>query len=210
LNKIPLLGETKEKMLNELRGGKKTARELATTLDIQVSATRKHLESLSTLNIVGEEFVHEGIGRPKKFYFLTDDGFELFPRQYERILCAVLSKLSDSGTPNPDSMVKEVAREIAKGMDVEGEDTLEKVGTLVKALNDFGFDAAFEETDSNFTITSHNCPLHKAAMRHQKIVCHDLHDEIIKSALDTRDVKLERCLTRGDNMCKHVIEKRSL
>jgi DeoR family transcriptional regulator, suf operon transcriptional repressor len=210
LNKILLLGETKEKMLNELRGGKKTAKDLADVLQIQVSAARKHLEALSTLDIVREEFIQEGIGRPKKFYRLTEDGRELFPRQYERILCEILEKLKNSDGQASESLVKEVAHEISREINHVEHNNHTDVVTLVKALSDFGFDAALEETSTSFVITSHNCPLYKAAMKHQKIVCHSLHDEIIKSALDTRDVRLERCLTRGDNACRHVIEKRNL
>lgn len=211
MNKIPLLGETKEKMLNELRGGKRTAKDLADTLDIQVSAARKHLEALYALNIVREVFVQNGIGRPKKFYYLTEEGHELFPRQYERMLCGVLDKLSNSQIANPEAMVKEIAREIASDLDTaQGNDDGSRIETLVRALNDFGFDSAFEETDSSFVVTSHNCPLHKVAMQHQKIVCHSFHDEIIKTALDTRDVKLECCLSRGDNVCKHVVGKKNL
>jgi predicted ArsR family transcriptional regulator len=210
LNKIPLLGETKEKMLNELREGKKTAKDLADVLDIQVSAARKHLETLSSLDIVKEEFIQDGIGRPKKFYSLTEDGRELFPRQYERVLCGILEKLNHSEGQVGESLVKEVAHEISREIKISENENHTMIETLSKALNDFGFDATVEETGTSFVITSHNCPLYKAAMKHQKIVCHGLHDEIIKSALDTRDVKLERCLTRGDNVCKHVIEKRNL
>jgi predicted ArsR family transcriptional regulator len=211
LNRLPLLGETKEKMLHELRGGKRTAKDLADILDIQVSAARKHLEALSTLDIVSEEFIQDGIGRPKKFYCLTEDGRELFPRQYERILCGILDRLKSSDWQVGESLVKEVAQEISREITgtVVNSDNHAMFEDLSKALNEFGFDVTVEETPNSFIIISHNCPLYKAAMKHQKIVCHGLHDEIIKSSLGTRDVKLERCLTRGDNLCKHVVEKRN-
>ncbi len=198
-------------MLNELRGGKRTARELADTLNIQVSAARKHLEALSQMKIVREEFIQDGIGRPKKFYHLTEDGHELFPRQYSRILCGVIDRLDNPQGITGDAIAKEIARELANEIEViEGDGGSAKVQSLVNALSDFGFDPSLEETNSSFVITSHNCPLHKAAMRHQKFVCHSFHDEIIKSALDTKDVKLEHCIARGDNSCKHIIDKRNL
>jgi DeoR family suf operon transcriptional repressor len=210
LNRLPLLGETKEKMLYELKGGKRTAKELAQVLEIQVSAARKHLEALSELSLVREEFVQDGIGRPKKFYYLTEDGRELFPRRYETILCEILERLQNSDGQFGENLVKEVAHTISRQINVDGNDSHEMIESLSKALNDFGFDVTIEETGTSFAITSHNCPLYKAAMKNQKMVCHSLHDEIIKSAFDTRDVKLERCLTRGDSFCRHVIEKRSL
>jgi DeoR family suf operon transcriptional repressor len=210
LNKIPLLGETKERMLYELKDGRKTAKDLADLLNIQVSAARKHLEALSELNIVREEFIQDGIGRPKKFYRLTPEGMELFPRQYERILNGVLGKLRDNHNVIGDTIIRSVAHELAGEMNLGEPDGRSTVENLVGALNDFGFDSVLEEDESTFKITSRNCPLYKAAIKHQKIVCHGLHDEMIKSALNTRDVKLELCVTRGDGVCKHVIDKRNL
>jgi predicted ArsR family transcriptional regulator len=209
LNRLPLLGKTKERMLRELKEGKKTAKELSNVLEIQVSAARKHLETLSVLGMVREEFVQEGIGRPKKFYLLTDNGRELFPRQYDRILSLILDKLKDSEGQLGESLVKEVAHDISRDINLQSTDKHAMIESLSHALNEFGFEVTMEETPTGFVITSHNCPLYKAAMRHQKLVCHGLHDEIIKSAVGTRDVKLERCLTRGDPACKHVIEIRN-
>ncbi len=206
---LSLLGETKEKLLLELREGRKTAKDLADSLNIQVSAARKHLEALASLNIVGEEFVHNGIGRPKKFYYLTENGYELFPRQYEQLLCGILTKLAAVPGANPEALVKETAREIVGKAQPNKDDNQGngKVTALVQLLNDFGFDASLEDTGTNLEITSHNCPLHKAALKHQKLVCHCFHDEIIKTALETREVRLAKCITRGDAFCKHVIEK---
>lgn len=200
-------------MLNELRGGRrKTARELAEVLEIQVSAARKHLEVLSELSIVKEEFIQDGIGRPKKFYLLTDEGFELFPRQYETVLCALLDRIEASNGSAGESIVKTIAREIANGIKTGGSDepnvSLERrvnPEDLVKFLDAFGFDCALEEDGPHLAITSRNCPLFKAAVKHQKIVCHGLHDEIIKTALGTREVKLEACMSRGDGECRHII-----
>ena len=196
-------------MLNELRAGRKTAKDIANVLDIQVSAARKHLEALSSLNIVREEFVQEGIGRPKKFYCLTEKGFELFPRQYEKILCAILDELKISGGQIGESLMKQLAHDISTQINL-GVNNGSLVETLSNGLNAFGFDVTVEDTSGGIVITSHNCPLYKAAMKHQKLMCHGLHDEIIKSSLGTRDVKLERCLTRGDSTCRHVIDKKNL
>ena len=203
MNRLSLLGPTKEKMLYELKGGKKTAKDLSGSLNIQVSAARKHLETMSELGIVKEEFIQEGIGRPKKFYFLTDTALEFFPRQYEKILCSLLDRLEGSQDRMSESMMKQIASQISSEMRL-GSD---KIQSLAENLTVFGFDATLEETNSSFVITSHNCPVFNAAMKHQKLMCHSLHDEIIKSALGTKDVRLEKCVARGDRACRHVIEK---
>src|SRR5579875_1292964 len=119
---IPLLGPTKAKILNHLLSNRRTAKELAEVLDIQVSAARKHLQALQELNVVEEQFIQEGMGRPKKYYFLTDSGRELFPRRYETILSAVLERLmqyKDKG--HAESIVRQVAYDIARQMGIGGE-----------------------------------------------------------------------------------------
>jgi predicted ArsR family transcriptional regulator len=212
---IPLLGETKEKMLEELRRGKRTAKDLSEVLNIQVSAARRHLENLSALNIVQEEFAQEGIGRPKKYYILTEEGRELYPRQYEKFLCSILGKIGNSTGQIGEAVVKQIAQEMATEMKSNGhssgrEELGIKAERLLKALNDFGFDSTLENEGSRVVVTSRNCPFYKAAMRHQKIVCHGLHDEILKVAFDSKDVRLEQSVTRGDSACRHVIEKKGI
>lgn len=200
-------------MLEELRGGKKTAKDLADVLSIQVSAARRHLENLSELNIVREEFAQEGMGRPKKYYSLTEEGRELYPRQYEKFLCGLLDKLVGSNGQVGESVVKQIAHEMALEMKSDGQATVDEgnggIETLLGALNDFGFDCDLENQGSRIVITSRNCPLYKAAIRHQKIVCHGLHDEMLKVAFNSKDVRLEQSLSRGDNACRHIIEKPS-
>ncbi|MHB1909252.1 MAG: helix-turn-helix transcriptional regulator [Nitrososphaerales archaeon] len=204
LNRLSLLGPTKEKMLYELKGGKKTAKDLSESLNIQVSAARKHLETMRELGIVREEFIQEGIGRPKKFYFLTEEALEFFPRQYEKVLCSLLDRLEGSQNRTSESIMKQIASQISSEMKLES-DTMH---SLVENLTAFGFDATLEETKSSFVIASHNCPVFNAAVKHQKLMCHSLHDEIIKSALGIKDIRLEKSVARGDGACRHVIEKR--
>ncbi len=212
---IPLLGETKEKILEELRRERKTAKELAEVLNIQVSAARRHLESLSRLDIVQEEFVQEGIGRPKKYYALTEEGRELYPRQYEKFLCGLLGKIGNSYGQIGESVVKQIAQDMAmemksNGHSPEGEKAVGELDRVLRALNDFGFDSSIENDGSKIAITSRNCPFYKAAMHHQRIVCHGLHDEILKAAFESKEIKLEQSVTRGDRACKHVIEMKGI
>ena len=203
-----LLGPTKARIMNYLLEGRRTAGELADSLDMQVSAARKHLEMLTKLHLVSEEFVQSGVGRPKKFYSLSIEGRELFPREYDRILNAVIEKLvqaKDRGYA--ESILKQVAIDLADQINLGGETGRKHTELLIAALNQLGFEAEFEETRGALTIVSHNCPVHKTALRHHDIVCHGLHDELLKTALGRRDVRLEKCFMSGDAYCRHVIPK---
>src|SRR5487761_482606 len=203
-----LLGTTKAKILNYLLEERRTATELALMLHIQVSAARKHLEALYELNVVSEQFAQQGLGRPKKFYALTEEGRELFPRQYETILNAILKKLLDArGKGAAERMVKEVASDLVEQLDLGGDVSRKHMELLVASLNQFGFNASLRETKTSYEILSRNCPLHKTAMAHPKLVCEDLHGEIIKQSTNSNEAHLSACVMYGDSACKHVIQK---
>lgn len=88
------VGETKEKILELLLGGSRSAGEVADKLQIQKSAARVHLESLKSLGAVKSKFQIEKMGRPRKVYELTEKGRELFPRKYDMFLNLVLKKIA--------------------------------------------------------------------------------------------------------------------
>jgi predicted ArsR family transcriptional regulator len=70
------VGETKERILELLLGGSKSAGEIADRVQIQRSAARVHLESLRSFGAVRSKFKIEKMGRPKKVYELTEKGRE--------------------------------------------------------------------------------------------------------------------------------------
>src|SRR5919198_1933223 len=97
MDRLPLLGLTRTRILRHLAQGPQTAVQLAASLNIQVSATRKHLERLQAMGAVDHRFERAGPGRPKKLFVLTDEGRELFPRRYDAVLNALVSALVRDG-----------------------------------------------------------------------------------------------------------------
>ncbi len=184
----------------------RTAGEIASILNIQVSAVRKHLEALKRLEIVGVKYLKSGIGRPKKFYLLTESGRELFPRQYHTLLNAVIGRmLEDKDTAYAESVIKDIAVVLATKMS-NGKES-DSIEHLIDQLSDFGFESSLRQTKDSYEIISRNCPLYKTASAYQKLVCHGLHDEIIRSATGVQDVKLDKCMVLGDPVCVHSIPK---
>jgi predicted ArsR family transcriptional regulator len=68
-----------------------------------------------------------------------------------------------------------------------------------------------KDEDGSFYITSKNCILHKIALKNQDIICHSLHDRIIKKSLDEKNsdvkVELKDCIALGSNFSTHKITK---
>lgn len=212
------VGQTKEKILELLLGGSKSAGEVAEKLHIQKSAARVHLESLKTLGATKSKFQIEKMGRPKKVYELTEKGRELFPRKYDLFLDLVLNKIAGKkGEAEAREIVESVADDIASGIKAKISEN-NNAGELERSLkiindasNEMGFVSSLErdEKDNSYCIQSKNCILHKVASNNQDMVCHGLHDKIISKSLEDGEsgvkVELKECMALGNEYCRHVI-----
>jgi predicted ArsR family transcriptional regulator len=213
LNELSLMGATKTRIIVELRGSRrKTASEIARELKIQVSAVRKHLDAMHDAGIVAQEFVRDGIGRPKKFYSLSELGRELFPRQYEAVLNALIEKLiASADRAFVEKLMKRIASDLLRpktSLSLSSSPAIdEKLERLTESMSAFGFQATVERKDGSVRIASHNCPLYKSAKKYPDLICKGIHGEMIRSALGIENVKLERCLLSGDRTCVHSFEQ---
>src|ERR687894_644364 len=114
---IGTIGETKERILDLMLGGSKSAGEIAESLQIQKSAARVHLESLQSLGAVRSRFKIEKMGRPKKVYELTEKGREFFPRKYDLFLNLLLDKIAGKkGEAEAREIIESIAEDIASGI----------------------------------------------------------------------------------------------
>lgn len=216
-NDLSLPGETKEKILELLLGGPKSAGEVGEKLQIQKSAARVHLESLHSLQAVKSRFKIEKMGRPKKVYELTEKGRELFPRKYDLFLNLMLEKIAqEKGENEARELVESIAQDIAAGIRSKIEKSArqasleESLKILNDASNELGFASSLskEEKDRSFCIQSKNCILHKVASNNHDMICHGLHDKIISKSLQGKSnvgVELKECMALGDQYCRHII-----
>jgi DeoR family suf operon transcriptional repressor len=214
---IGTVGETKERILELLLGGSKSAGEVAESLRIQKSAARVHLETLQSLRAVRSKFKIEKMGRPKKVYELTEKGREFFPRKYDLFLNLVLDKIAvKKGEAEAREIIESIAEDIASRIRAKIDknnhphDLEQSLKIINDATNQMGFASSLEreEKDSSFYIQSKNCILHKVASNNQDIICHGLHDKIISKSLEgNSDVRIElkECMALGNEYCRHII-----
>ncbi len=206
MDKLPLLGATKTHILKQLTQGPRTAIQIAAALGIQVSATRKHLGRLEGMGIVDERFERAGPGRPKKFYALTEEGRELFPRRYDAILNALLADLvHDRGEAQAERTLHRVAGDFAEAANREPGSDRVHLRRLVASLEDLGFEPTLSVDGKECTITSRNCPILRTAKAHRELVCRGLHAEILRRATDVSPVKRGKWIVEGDPLCTHVL-----
>lgn len=209
LGKLSLLGETRARIVDLLLEGPRTTHHLAKTLDIHHTAVRAHLEGLERNGLVFAAFRHEGVGRPKKYYDLTEDGRELLPKRYQLMLELVLENLtSRHGQAEVERLMGAVARDLASHMAVADKSmTLEeRVGKAVEALNDLGFRASLQEENGQLVIVRTSCVFQKTAKQHHDLICQVFDQELLKASV-TGDARIEmvQSQARGDCVCKHVV-----
>ena len=217
-DEIGNVGETKERILELLLGGSKSAGEVASSLQIQKSAARVHLESLQSLGAVRSKFKIEKMGRPKKVYELTEKGREFFPRKYDLFLNLLLDKIAGKkGEAEAREIIESIAEDIASGIRAKIDknnnhprDLEQSLKIINDASNQMGFASSLvrEEKDNSFSIQSKNCILHKVASANQDMICHGLHDKIISKSLAGNSdamVELKECMALGNEYCRHVI-----
>jgi DeoR family transcriptional regulator, suf operon transcriptional repressor len=215
---VGTLGETKEKILELLLDGSKSAGEVADRLQIQKSAARVHLEPLQSLRAVSSKFKIEKMGRPKKVYELTEKGRGFFPRKYDLFLNLVLDKIADKkGQAEVREIIESLAEDIASGIRVKinknnhPHDLEQSLKIINDATNQMGFASSLErdEKDDSFYIQSRNCILHKVASANQDMICHGLHDKIISKALEGNNsdarIELKECMALGNEYCRHIV-----
>ena len=216
---ISNVGETKEKILELLLGGSKSAGEVAERLQIQKSAVRVHLESLQSFGAVRSKFKIEKMGRPKKVYELTEKGREIFPRKYDLFLNLILDKIAGKkGQAEAREIIESIAEDIASGIRAKIDknnhphDLEHSLKIINEASNQMGFASSLgrEEKDNSYYIQSKNCILHKVASNNQDMICHGLHDKIISKSLEgssDASVELKECMALGNEYCRHVIRR---
>jgi predicted ArsR family transcriptional regulator len=202
---------TRGRILEELAVSPKTARDLAKTLGIQESAARGHLERLQERGYVVPKFIREGVGRPRKRYLLTDQGQDLFPRQYEALLDSVMEELlAQQGEGFVSALFAEAARRMAQTIMKEVPSTgttLDRAQALAGALNHLGFRCTVEQTPmGELKIVRSNCVFRHSALTHSYLLCDVFDKHLTEALLGQVGLDLKDSISRGGMRCTHLIQ----
>ena len=202
---------TRGKVLDELAGGPKTARDLAEVLGIQESAARGHLDRLEERGWVVPTFRKEGVGRPRKRYALTALGQDQFPKKYDLMVDAIVdgllahegegyvsAVLAEAG----ERVAKEVARDVSPARSPE-----EKARNLVTLLNRLGFRSHVEKSpDGRLRVVRTNCVFRHSALSHPFLLCDVFDKHLTEALLGEVGIDLEDSIGRGGLRCSHLIQ----
>lgn len=188
-----------------------TLDELAAHLKVTKTAAKEHLIKIDRLGYLSFQDQQGLVGRPRRFYFLTNEGHEAFPRQYSWLSNLLLAHLSESiGPLKTSKMMKELAEHVVKSMGPRFQNkksSADLLAEITKALNELGYRAQLKQSDlrKGASIEATNCVYHALAKNHPELCHFDI--QFIEKASGNMNVKLECCISRGDALCRFRLRK---
>lgn len=172
---------------------------------ISRTAVNQHLTALERDSYVKVGWQQKTGGRPRNVYVLTDEGVNLFPKQYSWFSNLLLQMLeSEFGPERMGTYLHRLGVSMAQDAlsRVEGQRPADKVPEVVRIMNETGFDARVIPSQGDETIPRiecKNCVYHDLARDHPQVCQFDLG---ILSTLMDLEVEHQDCMVRGGTACR--------
>ncbi|WP_255607103.1 helix-turn-helix transcriptional regulator [Phyllobacterium lublinensis] len=201
-------------MLYSLKvSGPQTAAALADRLGVTAVAIRQMLARLHEDNLVDFEDSRETVGRPKRFWHLTDAGNGQFPDNHAGLTADILASVSAVfGEDGLDRLISHREKStLAQYREaLEPTSSIEaKVNRLAEIRSEEGYMAEAGRDESGaFTLIENHCPICVAARSCQKLCRSEL--EVFQAALgpDVEVTRLEHIL-KGARRCAYSITEKA-
>ncbi len=175
-----------------------TARELADLLGVSLNAVRHHLKELEAEGLVEYQRENRGVGAPVFLYRLSGAGEGLFPRRYEEALNGLLDRLVErEGRDVAVGLLQSYFGSLALRLEGELKNTPapQRLQAVVHALSQEGYMAEGSVTDSDATLTEHNCAISAVAQRFPEICAAEARflADVLKAEVARREHILSGC-----------------
>jgi DeoR family suf operon transcriptional repressor len=197
---------TRERVLKTLLAQERcTINELAEAVSINPISVRHHINRLEAEGLVKSAEERHGVGRPRRVYYLTEDGRERFPTRYIQLTMRLLEQLK--GTM-PRAMINQLFSQIAEDMAAEYQGGLvdlsieERLDLVKQLLSSEGFAVDWERKGPYFQIHEKNCPYYHVGQNHPEVCSVD--QTLISAILSIPAQKIQ-CLLHGDNHCTYIV-----
>ena len=202
---------TRERVLQTLLTRQNcTINEIAEAVEINPISVRHHITKLQADGLVDSAEQRHGVGRPRRIYFLTADGRELFPTRYLRLTSMLLDQLKESV---PQNTLDKVFTSIAENMaskhtnDLNGLTIEQRLDLVKNLLNQEGFSVEWERQGDTYQIHESNCPYYYIGQNHPEVCSVDMTVIHTVLAVPTEKVK---CMLNGDSQCTYIIPASSI
>jgi predicted ArsR family transcriptional regulator len=197
---------TRQRVLQTLLSRQRcTINELAEVVSINPISVRHHITRLEAEGLVTSEEERHGVGRPRRLYFLTEEGQERFPSRYLRFTIRLLEQLKGS---MPEAMVSQLFTQMAEDVASEYETRMsgmnieERLNLVTQLLSNEGFTVDWEQKGDEYHIREISCPYYHIGQTHPEVCAVD--QTLISTMLSLPAEKV-KCVLNGDAHCTYVV-----
>jgi predicted ArsR family transcriptional regulator len=184
-----------------------TINELAEAVGINPISVRHHVTKLEAEGFVTSDEERHGVGRPRRVYFLTEEGMEQFPTRYLRLTVRLLEQLKET-LPGPmvDKLFAQVADDLVtdytSDLDLDGAPIEERLDIVQDLLKGEGFTMEWELQEDGYHIREVNCPYYHVGQNHPEVCAVD--QTLISNMLNV-PVEKVKCILDGDTYCTYIV-----
>ncbi len=148
--------------------GPQTAADLARRMDITGVAVRQHMDGLRAENLVDFEDRREGVGRPRRYWTLSNDGHARFPNGHDELLVDMLDSVrAEFGDAGIDALIRRRERETTAlylSQTTGCKSLKSKIDALAEIRSREGYMAEWSQIEKGrFLFVENHCPICAAA-----------------------------------------------
>lgn len=200
---------TRERILSTILERQRcTINDLAEAVGINPISVRHHIIKLEAQGLVASEEERQGVGRPPKVYFLTEEGMELFPTRYLRLTNRLLDQLKAT---LPDTTISQLFTQMAEEVfdayageqdfsQLPMENRLEALKALLVRE---GFYIEWERQADSYLVHEISCPYLRISEQHPEVCTID--ETLISNLLKVPTQRVS-CVHKGDAHCTYAID----
>jgi DeoR family suf operon transcriptional repressor len=204
---MPTSGNSQQDVLNQLIQQKSgaTLEELVTAVGLSRTAVNQHLIALEAGGYIRKGTPRKTGGRPQNVYVLTENGTNLFPKQYSwfsKLLIDTLRK--QLGEEKVSEYMYDLGVQLSANLipRLIGKNRNERIDEIVKIMNETGFIASTLPLTGNEKIPRvecKNCVYHDLSKDYPEVCRFDIG---FLSGLMGAEVEHQSCMQRGGEACR--------
>ena len=181
--------------------------DLAQSVGINPISVRHHISRLEAEGSVDSVEERHGVGRPRRIYFLTERGMELFPSRYLHLSNRLLDQIKkDIPKKTLDNLLRNIAGDMADDVTtdihIEELNFEDRLFLLDKILTREGFTVEIEKHDDKVFINETSCPYIHVGQDHHEVCILD--ETLIHNILGA-PVEQINCMLDGDGHCTYEV-----
>ena len=193
--------------------GNQTVELLATGIGLAPATIRRHLDILQRDRYVDFREVRKKTGRPEYSFFLTEEGQESLPKNYDRLLALTVEGLSGlsaadiegcNGEQVLELVFEGLSREVFSQYEgeISGKSLGERTRILLNVLEERDFLPEIELAGSELRLKLMNCPYRFVALKNMAVCSFD--SNVISAFLEG-SVNRPECISDGSTHCVYSV-----